>query len=143
MLIQVLCHPVAEGEAPRTGFSRKRNGEIGPGLTFLLRPFDLTRDEALALLKKKKNLRVLQLPEIMTPLSERPWQMKKVDGGLLVQDLDSLQIQEDTLNYPTKRKPNDAEWRDLQFAWKVVKHTKSNAIVKSLSSPGGSAAVTG
>ena len=85
--------------------------------------------EALDLLKKKKNLRLLELPQLMEPGRGRPWQMKKVDGGLLIQDLDRVQIDEDTLKVATKREPSDAEWRDLRFAWKVVKHTKSNAIV--------------
>ena len=86
-------------------------------------------DEALALLKKKKNLRVLLLPDLAQPADGRPWQLKKVDGGLLVQDHDRVQIDPEKLVYATERKPNDCEWRDLQFAWKVVKHTKSNAIV--------------
>lgn len=85
--------------------------------------------EALTLLRKKKNLRVLRIPDLAAPAGGRPWQMKKVDGGLLVQDLDRVQIDPNALKVPTKREPTDAEWRDLRFAWKVVKHTKSNAIV--------------
>src|SRR5699024_8360419 len=50
-------------------------------------------------------------------------------GGLLVQENDRGEIAEDALTYPTKRKPTDKEMADLLFAWKAVKHVKSNAIV--------------
>lgn len=54
--------------------------------------------------------------------------MKKVAGGLLVQELDT-QLLGDEMKVVTKRAPTDAEMKELLFAWKVVKQTKSNAIV--------------
>ncbi len=84
--------------------------------------------EALKILKEKKNLRVLKLDE----LSFKPQadvELKKVFGGLLVQDSDYKDFDEDDINYVTDTKPSEKEYKDLYFAWKVVKHVKSNAIV--------------
>lgn len=55
--------------------------------------------------------------------------MKKVLGGLLVQDFDDNVIDNDKINVVTKKAPTQAELEDMEFAMKVVKHTKSNAIV--------------
>ncbi len=82
--------------------------------------------EALEILCKKKNLRVLELPGIREELPEGLLDMKKVMGGLLVQEFNQGGIGE--LTVPTKRKPTEKEMEDLLFAWKLVKHTKSNAI---------------
>ena len=54
---------------------------------------------------------------------------KRVSGGLLVQDVDDSQINEKDLRIVTKKHPTPLEVRDMLFAWKVVKHCKSNAIV--------------
>jgi phosphoribosylaminoimidazolecarboxamide formyltransferase / IMP cyclohydrolase len=85
--------------------------------------------EAFELLAKKKNIRLLKLPGISTPLNRGTWDMKKVLGGLLVQELDLELLTEADLKVVTKRAPTEKEMTDLLFAWKVVKHTKSNAIV--------------
>ncbi|MFU0800756.1 MAG: bifunctional phosphoribosylaminoimidazolecarboxamide formyltransferase/IMP cyclohydrolase [Xylanivirga thermophila] len=87
-------------------------------------------EEALDILFKKKNIRVLELGDINTKTPKGTWDMKKVYGGLLVQDFDTelLPAMED-LEVVTDKKPTDREMEDLIFAWKVVKHTKSNAIV--------------
>ena len=82
--------------------------------------------EALEILCKKKNLRVLELPGIREELPEGLLDMKKVMGGLLVQEFNQGGIGE--LTVPTKRQPTEKEMEDLLFAWKLVKHTKSNAI---------------
>jgi len=83
--------------------------------------------EALELLKKKsKNLRLLELP--FDRESKEP-DIRKVSGGLLIQDKDARQIQEKDLKIATKKKPTKKEIQSLLFAWKVVKHVKSNAIV--------------
>ena len=82
--------------------------------------------QALEVLCKKKNLRVLELPGICDELPEQMYDMKKVMGGLLVQEFNRGEIGE--LSVPTKRKPTEKEMEDLLFAWKLVKHTKSNAI---------------
>ena len=83
--------------------------------------------EALSVLKEKKNMRLLELPF----LSENTEQLdfKRVSGGLLVQDEDALILDENNLRVVSKRKPTPKEMESLVFAWKVAKHTKSNAIV--------------
>jgi phosphoribosylaminoimidazolecarboxamide formyltransferase/IMP cyclohydrolase len=82
--------------------------------------------EALELLKTKKNRIVLQA-KLGAQGSE--WDMKKVRGGLLVQELDEKDYAPADLKVATKRAPTAQEMKDLEFAWKVVKHVKSNAIV--------------
>ena len=82
--------------------------------------------QALEVLCKKKNLRVLELPGICDELPKTMYDMKKVMGGLLVQEFNRGEIGE--MSVPTKRKPSEKEMEDLLFAWKLVKHTKSNAI---------------
>lgn len=81
--------------------------------------------EALKVLKKKKNLRILKLKEGYV----REYDVKKVEGGLLVQEKDAIDLNEDDLKVVTKKAPSEKEMEDLRFAWKVVKHVKSNAIV--------------
>ena len=84
-------------------------------------------EEAMAILGKKKNLRLLQLPHIEKHDYTTP-KAKTVLGGLLIQDMD-LKLLEDDLKVVTERQPSEKERGDLLFAWKVVKHAKSNAIV--------------
>jgi len=55
--------------------------------------------------------------------------MKNVSGGMLVQDADAHQLKESDLKVVTQRAPSPQEIRAMLFAWKVVKHVKSNAIV--------------
>ena len=57
------------------------------------------------------------------------YKVTNVMDGLLVQDMDTKQITADDLRCVTNRKPTDEEIEQLLFAWKVVKHVKSNAIV--------------
>jgi phosphoribosylaminoimidazolecarboxamide formyltransferase/IMP cyclohydrolase len=85
-------------------------------------------DEALAVLKSKKNLRILKLPEVGRKQPKGTLDMKKVGGGLLLQDAD-LELLLGGLSTVTKRQPSEAEIEDMLFAWKIVKHVKSNAIV--------------
>ena len=54
---------------------------------------------------------------------------KAIDGGVLVQDVDTVAEDPSTFTIPTKRKPTESEMDDLLFAWKVVKGVKSNAIL--------------
>lgn len=84
-------------------------------------------DEALKILMKKKNIRLLELPTINCKLQEGTMDMKKVLGGILVQDMD-LKLLGEELTVVTKRKPTDKEMEDMMFAWKLVKHAKSNGI---------------
>ena len=60
---------------------------------------------------------------------KRKQKLTSVQGGLLVQEEDTLSLDESTISIPTKREPSEQEWKDLKLAWKVVKHVKSNAIV--------------
>ncbi len=83
--------------------------------------------EALCILKTKKKLRVLALPLCAKPNSEGMLELKKVAGGLLAQALDTA-LAPDDIKVVTKRHPNRKEMDDLLFAWRVVKHTKSNGI---------------
>ncbi|TYP58511.1 bifunctional phosphoribosylaminoimidazolecarboxamide formyltransferase/IMP cyclohydrolase [Thermosediminibacter litoriperuensis] len=83
--------------------------------------------DALEILKARKNLRLLEVD--MTGRQNRGWDLKRVSGGLLVQEPDVKDFDEKNLKVVTKRPPTEAEMRDLMFAWKVVKHVKSNAIV--------------
>ncbi|MBU1935412.1 bifunctional phosphoribosylaminoimidazolecarboxamide formyltransferase/IMP cyclohydrolase, partial [Patescibacteria group bacterium] len=84
-------------------------------------------EEALTAFATKPNLRVLKIGEIKPQPPARTY--RKVSNGLLIQDLDTKQITADDLKIVTKRKPSDQELKDLLFAWHVVKHVKSNAIV--------------
>ena len=85
--------------------------------------------EALEVFKTKKNVRVLQTPELGDNNSAG-FDFKRVVGGMLIQDRDSTS-DEDFRDFKveTKRKPTDQEIADLKFAWKVCKHVKSNAII--------------
>ena len=83
-------------------------------------------EEACAIFAKKKNLRLLQLSDI-TKRDYTCSKAKTVLGGLLIQDMD-LQLLGGELQYVTNRRPTEKELEDMLFAWKVVKHTKSNAI---------------
>lgn len=83
--------------------------------------------EALAILEKKKNVRLLQL-EGCGEKSRDVFDMKKIDGGLLVQTRDSENGLGD-YKVVTKRMPTASELEAMAFGWKVVKHTRSNAIV--------------
>lgn len=84
--------------------------------------------EALALLQTKKNLRVLQLEDISVPQPETAYDMKKVNGGLIVQTIDSKLLVEEDLKVVTETAPTPEQMEDLRFAWKVVKFVKSNGI---------------
>ena len=86
-------------------------------------------DDALAELKRKKDLRLLDVGPL-TKVKQAGFDLKKLVGGLIVQDRD-LGVLTDlrALNVPTLRKPTDEEYAACAFAWKVCKHVKSNAII--------------
>ena len=84
--------------------------------------------EALELLQTKKNLRILELKDISTPQDANALDLKKVNGGLIVQSIDSKLFGEEELKVVTNRAPSEKEMEDLKFAWKVVKFVKSNGI---------------
>ena len=84
-------------------------------------------EEAQAALASKPNVRVLACGMWEPPAPEL--ELKRISGGLLVQDKDIAMITAADLKTVTQRKPTEAEMADLLFAWKVVKYVKSNAIV--------------
>jgi phosphoribosylaminoimidazolecarboxamide formyltransferase/IMP cyclohydrolase len=85
--------------------------------------------DAFDILAKKQNIRLLELKNIAKPNSKDIYDMKKVPGGLLVQEFNADFIDEANLKTVTKKQPSEKEMRELLFAFKVVKHTKSNGIV--------------
>lgn len=85
-------------------------------------------EEALNILRQKKNRRLIKVGDL-TKRDSLVKDVKKVAGGFLVQDRNIKEITIKDLKVVTKRKPNKEELEELLFVWKVVKHTKSNAIV--------------
>ncbi|MBK5262862.1 MAG: bifunctional phosphoribosylaminoimidazolecarboxamide formyltransferase/IMP cyclohydrolase, partial [Peptostreptococcaceae bacterium] len=86
-------------------------------------------EEALAILTKKQNIRLLKLENITEKEPELTLDIKKVSGGILVQEIDNGIFDEINLMTVTKKKPSAEEMEQLKFAMKVVKHIKSNGIV--------------
>lgn len=84
--------------------------------------------EGLALLQQKKNVRVLELKDIEVPQPATALDLKKVNGGLIVQTIDSELLHEEDLKVVTEVQPTKEQMEDMLFAWKVVKFTKSNGI---------------
>jgi phosphoribosylaminoimidazolecarboxamide formyltransferase/IMP cyclohydrolase len=87
-------------------------------------------DDALEILSAKRNLRILDNRE------PRAWRtseqvVRQVVGGVLVQDRDAALDEREDMRVVTKREPTEAEWAEIQFAWTVCKHVRSNAIVIS------------
>ncbi|MBF0154053.1 MAG: bifunctional phosphoribosylaminoimidazolecarboxamide formyltransferase/IMP cyclohydrolase [Magnetococcales bacterium] len=78
----------------------------------------------------KKNLRLLQAPDLASGgVDGRALDLKRVVGGMLVQQRDLAPVDPNALKVVTRRSPTPAEMEDLLFAWKIAKHVKSNAIV--------------
>ena len=84
-------------------------------------------EDAFEILSKKKNIRLMQLDTSLEVNAK--YKVTNVNDGLLVQDIDDHKITAEDLRCVTNRKPTDEELEQLLFAWKVVKHVKSNAIV--------------
>ncbi|MBY0397089.1 MAG: bifunctional phosphoribosylaminoimidazolecarboxamide formyltransferase/IMP cyclohydrolase, partial [Thermoleophilia bacterium] len=85
-------------------------------------------DEALAALTRKPNTRIM-LNRERRRANPGERDLRRVTGGMLVQDRDAESEDRETMRVVTKRAPTEAEWGDLLFAWRVCKHVKSNAIV--------------
>ncbi|NGO00026.1 bifunctional phosphoribosylaminoimidazolecarboxamide formyltransferase/IMP cyclohydrolase [Grimontia sp. S25] len=84
-------------------------------------------DAAVGVVSAKKNVRLLVCGEWTTQTTG--FDVKRVNGGLLVQDRDQGMVSLDDLKVVSKRQPSDEELRDALFCWKVAKYVKSNAIV--------------
>ena len=82
-------------------------------------------DDALSVLTEKKNLRVLTGP----PPYASALDIRSIDGGLLVQDVDTVNLDQTTWRVVTKTAPTEAQWTDMRFAWQVCAAVSSNAIV--------------
>ncbi len=83
--------------------------------------------DALALLQKKKNRRLMRVRQPVTGVGTMV--MQSVPGGVLVQEADYAPLDAEPFHVVTRRAPTDAESQALRLAWRVVKHVKSNAIV--------------
>ncbi len=150
---------VAEGDRLVEAYLRARDADRQSafgGIVGLNRPVDVETAKALtatflegvvapgveaeagAVLAARPNLRLLVLPEAagLHAASEAAgWEWRSVLGGMIVQERDDLA--EAAAAWPgapglrvvTRRRPTDDEWRALQFAWRVVAHVKSNAVV--------------
>ncbi len=84
-------------------------------------------DEALEVLRKKKNLRLMIVKS--GPNADSLLEVRSVIGGVLLQDRDRILGQPSEFKVVTKRQPTPDEWASMLFGWKVGKHVKSNAIV--------------
>ncbi|EPT9247701.1 bifunctional phosphoribosylaminoimidazolecarboxamide formyltransferase/IMP cyclohydrolase [Vibrio parahaemolyticus] len=83
--------------------------------------------EAIEVVTAKKNVRLLECGEWSTKTTG--FDVKRVNGGLLVQDRDQGMVSLDDLKVVSKRQPTEEELKDALFCWKVAKYVKSNAIV--------------
>ncbi|ELJ8875512.1 TPA: bifunctional phosphoribosylaminoimidazolecarboxamide formyltransferase/IMP cyclohydrolase [Vibrio parahaemolyticus] len=83
--------------------------------------------EAIEVVAAKKNVRLLECGEWSTKTTG--FDVKRVNGGLLVQDRDQGMVRLDDLKVVSKRQPTEEELKDALFCWKVAKYVKSNAIV--------------
>ncbi|ELA7883995.1 bifunctional phosphoribosylaminoimidazolecarboxamide formyltransferase/IMP cyclohydrolase [Vibrio parahaemolyticus] len=83
--------------------------------------------EAIEVVAAKKNVRLLECGEWSTKTTG--FDVKRVNGGLLVQDRDQGMVSQDDLKVVSKRQPTEEELKDALFCWKVAKYVKSNAIV--------------
>jgi phosphoribosylaminoimidazolecarboxamide formyltransferase/IMP cyclohydrolase len=131
-------------EAYERAFATDPDSPFG-GIVVSNRPFDLPlaekvdeiftevliapefSDAALALLRKKKNRRLLRVDLAAIDRSELDW--KRVYGGVIVQEPDVAVEALASAQVATARKPSEDELAALAFAWRVVKHVKSNAVV--------------
>jgi phosphoribosylaminoimidazolecarboxamide formyltransferase/IMP cyclohydrolase len=86
-------------------------------------------DDARTILEAKRNVRVLATGAWQAGPPPAALDYRRVAGGLLVQEVDRRTLRREDVEVVTRRAPTDAEMADLLFAWRVVKHVKSNAIV--------------
>ena len=71
----------------------------------------------------------MEMPATVAPRSEKPTDIKRIGGGLLVQDMDTEIYDPAKLKVVTQKHPSEKEMEDLKFAWVIAKHVKSNAII--------------
>src|ERR1043165_8542415 len=110
-------------------FNRKVDGATARAVTEIFTEVVVAPDfdeDAVEILKSKKNLRILRAGEARQPTG---LDFKRITGGMLVQTRDTHRLRREDLKVVTKRAPTEEEIEALLFAWTVCKHTKSNAIV--------------
>jgi phosphoribosylaminoimidazolecarboxamide formyltransferase/IMP cyclohydrolase len=115
--IVALGHEVDAATAERLG-ETFLEVVVAPGYT----------EQARQRLLAKKNLRVLELPGMLAT-GPAPWRVRSIAGGLLVQRDDVTSVGAAQARVATRRSPTAAEMVDLELAWRVAKHVRSNAIV--------------
>jgi phosphoribosylaminoimidazolecarboxamide formyltransferase/IMP cyclohydrolase len=112
-----LAHEIRESRHPTSGQRLFLEMIIAPEFT----------QEALELLKKSRNLRILAAA--LAPREQEGVESRQILGGMLLQTPDVCPDNELELRVVTRRPPTEEEMADLRFAWKAVKHVKSNAVV--------------
>jgi phosphoribosylaminoimidazolecarboxamide formyltransferase/IMP cyclohydrolase len=85
-------------------------------------------EDALEVLRQKEAVRLLETTEQRT-YEPRERDVKRVRGGLLVQDPDRIEEGRESMEVVTEARPEDTQWEDMWFAWKVCRQVRSNAIV--------------
>lgn len=85
-------------------------------------------EDALEILRRKRNLRILAVDPVASPTGSADYDVRPLSGGVLVQTPDTIDEDPQAWATATERPPTPAELGDLAFAWKAVKHIKSNAI---------------
>jgi phosphoribosylaminoimidazolecarboxamide formyltransferase / IMP cyclohydrolase len=85
-------------------------------------------EDALSILQQKPNVRILDDQERRLEPPGEP-DIKRVRGGILIQDRDSDLEPREAMRVVSERKPSEQEWGDLLFAWRVAKHVRSNSIL--------------
>jgi len=88
---------------------------------------------AINTLIKKKNIRLLEVPRLCSSFTPSGYNLRKVVGGILLQQRDVSRDDVRKSEVVTKRAPTEDEWSGLEFAWRVCKHVKSNAVIYTAS----------
>ncbi len=85
-------------------------------------------EDSFDILSKKKNIRIIKINSTFNPALSY-LEMKKIQGGMLVQEKDAVPDFPETFKSVTKREPTSEEWEALLFGWNIIRHVKSNAIL--------------
>lgn len=123
------CDPISSFGSV-IGFNRRVDGQTAAAMTSLFVEAVIApgyHPEAREIFIRKKNLRVMEMAPAQD-LSE-PFDIKKIAGGFLVQDRDRQPEDAASWKVVTRRVADDALMEELEFAWKLCRHVKSNAIV--------------
>lgn len=106
---------------------------VAPGTFFEVILAPEFAPDALPVFQERKgwgrDVRLLRTGELAPPSQMHGYAVRSLTGGVLYTERDTLDWNPETLQVVTERTPTESEWCDLRFAWRVVKHVKSNAIV--------------